>query len=51
MANSIELGDLAHGRPYYTETATLEEAVIKYCPANDGEFIAWGVVLPQEREP
>lgn len=32
-------------------TATLEEAVEKFVPANDGDLVAWGIVLPQTREP
>jgi hypothetical protein len=32
-------------------TATLEDAVEKFVPANDGDLIAWGIVLPQTREP
>jgi hypothetical protein len=34
-----------------TNTATMEEAVEKYVPENDGDFVSWGIVLPQEREP
>jgi formylglycine-generating enzyme required for sulfatase activity len=33
-----------------TNTATLEEAVAKFIPANDGDFVSWGIVWPQERE-
>jgi hypothetical protein len=36
--------------PYYTETATLQEAVDKNNAANSSSFISWGVVIPQERE-
>jgi hypothetical protein len=50
MANAVELGDLAAGKKYYTETATLEEAIAKNTVENEGEFIAWGVVIPQDRE-
>jgi hypothetical protein len=41
--------DFANGEP--TNTATLEEAVETYVPANDGDFVDWGIVLPQTREP
>ncbi|MDR0722292.1 MAG: hypothetical protein LBF75_05795 [Treponema sp.] len=34
-----------------TNTATLSEAVEKYVPANEGDFVDWGIVWPQEREP
>jgi hypothetical protein len=50
MANAIVLENLSAGQKYYTETATLAEAVIKNNADNDGEFIAWGVVIPQDRE-
>jgi hypothetical protein len=50
MANAVELGDLAAGKKYYTETATLEAAIAKNTVENEGEFIAWGVVIPQDRE-
>jgi hypothetical protein len=51
MANAVELANLYAGKKYYTETATLEEAVEKNSIENDSEFIAWGVVIPQDREP
>ena len=50
MANAVDLEALTAGRRYYTETATLEEAVAKNNQENEGKFISWGVVLPQERE-
>lgn len=50
MANAIVLENLYAGRKYYTETATLQEAVDKNSAENDGEFIAWGVVIPQDKE-
>jgi hypothetical protein len=50
MANAVDLAALAAGKRYYTETATLEEAIEKNSAGNDSEFIAWGVVWPQERE-
>jgi hypothetical protein len=50
MANAVDLAALYAGRKYYTEAATLAEAVEKNNAANDREFIAWGVVWPQERE-
>jgi hypothetical protein len=50
MANAVKLWELAHGKKYYTETATLAEAVANNNAENDGEYIAWGVVIPQDRE-
>jgi hypothetical protein len=50
MANPIDLAALMAGEQYYTETATLEEAVLKNTASNNGEFITWGLVTPQERE-
>jgi hypothetical protein len=50
MANAVELEHLSAGQKYYTETATLEQAIAKNNADNDGEFIAWGVVIPQDRE-
>jgi hypothetical protein len=50
MANAVDLAALAAKRPYWTETATLDEAITKNSAENDGEFINWGVVYPQERE-
>jgi hypothetical protein len=50
MANAVELSDLYADEEYYTEVASLEEAVEKNNAINDSEFIAWGVVWPQNRE-
>jgi hypothetical protein len=50
MANAVVLENLYAGRKYYTETATLQEAIDKNNAENDGEFIAWGVVIPQDKE-
>jgi hypothetical protein len=50
MANAVMLENLYAGKKYYTETATLQEAIGKNNAENDGEFIAWGVVIPQDRE-
>jgi hypothetical protein len=50
MANAVVLENVFAGLPYYTETATLEEAIAKNNADNDGEFISWGVVIPQDRE-
>jgi hypothetical protein len=50
MANAVNLENLYAGRKYYTETATLQEAIDKNNAENEGEFIAWGVVIPQDRE-
>jgi hypothetical protein len=50
MANAVELKDLYAGEEYYTDTATLKEAIEKNIAENDQEFISWGVVWPQNRE-
>ncbi|MDR2499550.1 MAG: hypothetical protein LBD37_00535 [Treponema sp.] len=50
MANAVDLAALYAGEPYYTEKATLEEAVAANSVENEAEFISWGVVIPQDRE-
>jgi hypothetical protein len=50
IANAVVLANLAAGQPYHTETATLQEAIAKNNAENDGEFVSWGVVIPQDRE-
>jgi hypothetical protein len=50
MANPVDLAALAAKKRYYTETAALEEAIAKNSAENEGEFISWGVVIPQDRE-
>ncbi|MDR1095861.1 MAG: hypothetical protein LBL31_05685 [Spirochaetaceae bacterium] len=50
MANAVDLAALYRGNKYYTETATLDEAVEKNTVENEAEFISWGVVIPQDRE-
>jgi hypothetical protein len=50
IANAINLQNKYSGKKYYTETATLEEAVIKNKVANEAEFIEWGTIFPQDRE-
>jgi hypothetical protein len=49
MANAVDLAALYSGKKYYTETETLEEAVALNTVENEAEFIAWGVVIPQDR--
>jgi hypothetical protein len=51
MANAVDLAALAAERPYYTETATLREAIARNTAENDSAFINWGVTSPQKREP
>jgi hypothetical protein len=51
MANAVDLAALYAGKNYYTETATLDEAVTLNSVENEAEFISWGVVIPQDREP
>jgi hypothetical protein len=50
MANAVNLENLYAGKPYYTETKTLEEALARNTVENEAEFISWGVVIPQDRE-
>ncbi|MDR0710658.1 MAG: hypothetical protein LBF77_11400 [Spirochaetaceae bacterium] len=50
MANAVDLAALYNGEKYYTETVTLDEAVALNTVENEAEFIAWGVVIPQDRE-
>jgi hypothetical protein len=50
MANAVDLDALTAGKAYYTETATLQEAIDKNSAKNSSKFISWGVVIPQYRE-
>jgi hypothetical protein len=50
MGNAVDLAALYDGKDYYTETATLQEAIAKNNAGNESEFMAWGVVWPQDRE-
>jgi hypothetical protein len=50
MANAVDLSALYAGRKYYTEKATLQEAIDTNTVENEAEFISWGVVIPQDRE-
>jgi hypothetical protein len=50
MANAVDLAALYNGEKYYTETVALDEAVTLNTVENEAEFIAWGVVIPQDRE-
>jgi hypothetical protein len=50
MANAVDLAALYAGEKYYTEKATLEEAVAYNTVENEAELISWGVVVPQNRE-
>jgi hypothetical protein len=51
MANAVDLAALYNGQKYYTEKETLQEAVNANTVENEAEFISWGVVIPQDREP
>jgi hypothetical protein len=51
MANAVNLGALAAKKKYYTERPTLQGAIELNTVENEGEFISWGVVIPQDREP
>jgi hypothetical protein len=50
MANAVDLAALYAGKKYYTEKATLDEAIAYNTVENEAEFISWGVVIPQDRE-
>jgi hypothetical protein len=50
MANAVDLAALYKGKKYYTEKKTLEEAIYSNTVENEAEYIAWGVVIPQDRE-
>jgi hypothetical protein len=50
MANAVDLEALYKGQKYYTEKGTLAEAVESNTVENEAEYIAWGVVIPQDRE-
>jgi hypothetical protein len=50
MANAVDLAALRAGKKYYTERATLEEALALNTVENEAEFISWGAVVPQDRE-
>jgi len=50
MANAVDLAALYAGKSYYTEKATLDEAIDANTVENEAEFISWGVVIPQDRE-
>jgi hypothetical protein len=51
MANAVDLAALYNGEKYYTEKARLEDAMDANGVENEAEYIAWGVVIPQDREP
>jgi hypothetical protein len=51
MANAVDLAALYNGEKYYTETATLQDAIDSNTVENEAEHISWGVVIPQGREP
>jgi hypothetical protein len=50
FANPVDLDAMYAGDKYYTETATLQEAINKNTAENDSAFIVWSVVTPSERE-
>ncbi|MDR1030538.1 MAG: hypothetical protein LBL76_06655 [Treponema sp.] len=51
MANAVDLAALFAGKKYYTETRTLQESIELNNVEHEAEFISWGVVIPQDREP
>ena len=50
MANAVDLAALYAGERYYTEKASLDEALAENTVENEAEFISWGIVIPQDRE-
>lgn len=50
MANAVDLAALYAGEKYYTEQKHLNDAIALNSVENEAEFIAWGVVIPQDRE-
>jgi len=50
MANAVNLEAMYASEHCYTEKATLKEAVEANNVENEAEFVAWGVVIPQDRE-
>jgi hypothetical protein len=51
MANAVDLAAQYDGKKkYYTEKATLQEAVNTNTVINEAEYIAWGLEIPQDRE-
>jgi hypothetical protein len=50
MTNPYKRAERLNGRPYYTETATLEEAFALNNVENDVEFVDWGDETPRELE-
>jgi hypothetical protein len=51
LANAVDLAAKDKGEDYYTETEHLNEALGLNTVENEAEFISWGVVIPQNREP
>jgi hypothetical protein len=49
LANAVDLAALTSGKAYYTETATLQEAIDKNNAENESKFVA-GVGIAQDRE-
>ncbi|MDR2135081.1 MAG: hypothetical protein LBO76_00530 [Treponema sp.] len=50
IANAVNLEAMYNGEKYYTETATLQEAIELNTAENEAEFISRGAVIPQDRE-
>jgi hypothetical protein len=50
LANAVDVKAMDSGNKYYTETATLQEAINKNTAENDSAFIVWSVAIPQKRE-
>jgi hypothetical protein len=50
LANAVDLEAMYQGKKYYTEKATLQEAIDTNTVENEAEYISWGVVIPQDRK-
>jgi hypothetical protein len=49
MANPLNLTAMYAGDIYYTEKATLAQAIGTFDVENEAEFINWGMTIPKER--
>jgi hypothetical protein len=50
LENPLKLAERLNGRPYYTESATLDEAFRQSNVENDAEFVDWAEAAPREME-
>jgi hypothetical protein len=50
MANAVDLDAMGRDKKYFTETATLQEAINKNTAENESAFVSWEAGQPQKRE-